>query len=49
VAALVGMILQDFGVMIPPERYDNYVDILLTIAVLAGIINNPSGINNEKK
>ena len=49
VAALVGMVLQDFGVMIPPERYDNYVDVLLTIAVLAGIINNPSGISNGKK
>ncbi|MEM1502115.1 holin [Domibacillus sp. 8LH] len=49
VAALVGMVLQDFGVMIPSERYDAYVDILLTIAVLAGIINNPSGISKEKK
>lgn len=49
VAALVGMVLQDFSVVIPSERYDAYVDILLTIAVLAGIINNPSGTNEEKK
>ncbi|WP_309087577.1 holin [Domibacillus sp.] len=49
VAALVGMVLQDFGIMIPSERYDTYVDTLLTIAVLAGIINNPSGTNDEKK
>ncbi|OAH58320.1 MULTISPECIES: hypothetical protein [Bacillaceae] len=49
VAALVGMVLQDFGVMVPSERYDAYVDILLTIAVLAGIINNPRGYKGEEK
>ncbi|OKL37743.1 holin [Domibacillus mangrovi] len=48
-AALVGMVLQDFGVMVPPERYDAYVDILLTIAVLGGIINKSSGFRSEGK
>jgi uncharacterized membrane protein len=42
VAALVGMILQDLGVNIAPERYQAYVDAVLTILVLAGIVNNPS-------
>jgi uncharacterized membrane protein len=42
VAALVGMVLQDAGVNIAPERYQAYVDAILTILVLAGIINNPS-------
>jgi uncharacterized membrane protein len=42
VAALVGMILQDAGVSITPEKYDGYVDAILTVLVLAGIINNPS-------
>lgn len=42
VAALVGMVLQDVGVNIAPDRYQAYVDAVLTILVLAGIINNPS-------
>jgi uncharacterized membrane protein len=42
VAALVGMILQDAGVSVTPEKYDGYVDAILTVLVLAGIINNPS-------
>jgi uncharacterized membrane protein len=42
VTALVGMILQDLGVNIAPERYQAYVDAVLTILVLAGIVNNPS-------
>lgn len=45
VAAFEGMMLQNFGIAIPSERY---VGILLTIAVLAGSVNNPSGINEEK-
>lgn len=42
VAALVGMVLQDAGVNIAPERYQAYVDAVLSILVLAGIVNNPS-------
>jgi uncharacterized membrane protein len=51
VAALIGMVLQDVGVNIAPERYQAYVDAVLTILVLAGIVNNPSkgtGFRDEK-
>jgi uncharacterized membrane protein len=42
VAALVGMVLQDAGVSITPEKYDAYVNAILTVLVLAGIVNNPT-------
>jgi uncharacterized membrane protein len=42
VAGLVGMALQDVGVITSPEKYQMYVDAVLNVAVLAGIINNPS-------
>jgi uncharacterized membrane protein len=42
VAALIGMILQDVGFSIAPQKYQSYVDAILTILVLAGIINNPA-------
>jgi uncharacterized membrane protein len=42
VAALVGMILQDAGISITPEKYDAYVNAILTVLVLAGIVNNPT-------
>jgi uncharacterized membrane protein len=42
VAALVGMILQDAGISITPEKYDDYVNAILTVLVLAGIVNNPT-------
>jgi uncharacterized membrane protein len=42
VAALGGMIVQDLGLQIAPERYEMYVDVALTIAVAAGVISNPS-------
>lgn len=42
VAALVGMILQDAGLAITPEKYDAYVQAILSLLVLAGIISNPS-------
>jgi uncharacterized membrane protein len=42
VAALVGMILQDAGFSITPEKYDAYVNAILTVLVLAGIVNNPT-------
>lgn len=42
VAALLGMILQDVGFQITPEKYQAYIDSILTILVLAGIINNPT-------
>lgn len=42
VAAIIGMILQDAGVPISPEKYEMYVEALLTVLALAGVINNPS-------
>lgn len=42
VAAFVGMILQDMGVPFTPEKYQTYVDAILGLLVLAGILNNPS-------
>lgn len=41
-AALIGMILQDTGMPITPERYETYVDVILGILVGAGIISNPA-------
>lgn len=48
VAALVGMILQDAGLAITPETYSGYVNAVLGILVLAGIISNPSSGNGFK-
>ena len=41
VFALVGMILIDRNVIADLGRYEQYVQIILTILVAAGIINNP--------
>lgn len=41
VAALVLMVLQDVGIGISPERYQEYVDKVMYILVLLGIISNP--------
>jgi uncharacterized membrane protein len=41
-AALIGMIIQDAGVPITPERYEMYVDVILGILAGAGIISNPT-------
>lgn len=48
VAALVGMLVQDAGLTITPEKYDGYVQAVLGILVLAGIISNPSQGNGFK-
>lgn len=42
IASLLGMILQDVGFHIAPEKFEKYVDAVFTILVLAGIISNPS-------
>lgn len=42
IASLLGMVLQDAGFHITPEKFEKYVDAVLTILVLAGIISNPS-------
>lgn len=52
-AALVFMVLQDAGVQITPEKFENYVNTVLTILVLLGIVNNPTtenkGFGDDKK
>ncbi len=49
IAALLFLILQDFGVIVDPERYNQYVNLLMTIGYFIlgmGIYNNP---NTENK
>lgn len=41
IAALIGMIVQDAGIQISPEKYQAYVDSILFILVIAGVISNP--------
>lgn len=38
--ALLGLLLSDFGKL--PSNYAEYVDIILSILVMAGIISNPT-------
>lgn len=42
VAALVGMGLTDFNVLEDLGQYDKYVEKILYIAILLGIINSPT-------
>lgn len=42
ISALVGMIIQDAGFSITPEKYESYVQAILAILILAGIVTNPS-------
>ena len=42
VASLVLLILQDLGFDITPEHYQQYVSLILSVAVMAGIINDPN-------
>lgn len=39
-AALGGLIVNDFG-LLAPEQYQEYVDAILVVLVAAGVINNP--------
>jgi uncharacterized membrane protein len=48
VAAVVGMALVDFGILPSTEVFDNYVDKVLYVLILAGVINNPSSGNGFK-
>ena len=44
--ALLGMILSDtLGLKFLPDRYNQYVDVILVILVYLGIINNPTTEN----
>ena len=42
IAALIPMILKVFGVDVIPEDYENIVQTILSILVMAGILNNPT-------
>jgi uncharacterized membrane protein len=42
IAAIAGMALVDFGVIANTEVFDNYVEKILYVLILAGVINNPT-------
>lgn len=51
VSSLILMILQDSGIPVTPEKYQAYSDIVFTILILLGIVNNPTsgkGFKDEK-
>lgn len=41
IASLLFMIVQDAGFYITPEKWNTYVDLILGILVMLGIISNP--------
>jgi uncharacterized membrane protein len=41
IASLLFMIVQDLGLHITPEKWNAYVDLILGILVMLGIISNP--------
>lgn len=52
VAAVAGMALVDFGAIPNTELFDTYVEKILYVLILAGVINNPSngsGFKDEEK
>jgi uncharacterized membrane protein len=40
-AALIGLFVNDAG-LLAPEKYQQYVDAILTVLIAAGVITNPS-------
>jgi phi LC3 family holin len=42
VASLILLMLQMFGVSIAEDKYNEVVNAVLTVLVLAGVVNNPS-------
>jgi len=46
VASLAFMLIQEFGIQITPDKWEVYVNSILGILILLGIINNP---NTENK
>ncbi|WP_055070823.1 phage holin [Clostridium massiliamazoniense] len=42
IAALIPMVLKGFNINILPENYDQIVTAILSILVMAGILNNPT-------
>lgn len=45
VASLSFMLIQEFGVQITPEKWELYINSILGILILLGIINNPTTNN----
>lgn len=41
-AALVYKILVDLGFSVSPDHYQTYVDLIISIVILLGIINDPN-------
>lgn len=51
IAAVAGMALVDFGFIPNTEVFDTYVEKILYVLILAGVINNPSngsGFTDDK-
>lgn len=52
VASLSFMLIQEFGVQITSEKWELYINSILGILILLGIINNPTtnnrGFNDDK-
>jgi uncharacterized membrane protein len=51
IAAIAGMALVDFGLIANTEVFDNYVEKILYVLILAGVINNPAsgtGFKDDK-
>ena len=42
IASLILLVLQDLGLNITPEHYQQYVTLILSITIMAGIINDPN-------
>lgn len=42
IGSFILLVLQNFGVDVAPEKFEELYNSFLTILVLAGIINNPS-------
>lgn len=55
IAALIGMVLQDLGIITMLDRFEGYVNVILMILILLGIIRAPAEVppvdlsNQEKK
>jgi uncharacterized membrane protein len=45
ISSLIFLFLQETGIQITPEKFDVYVNMILGILILLGIINNPETKN----
>lgn len=45
IAALVPLVLNGFGVKVLPDNYNEIVTAILSILVMAGVLNNPTTEN----